>query len=185
MNLKTVKITKINPALYNPRKDLQPSDPEYQKLKKSIDKFGFVEPLIWNSRSGNLVGGHQRLKILIEEGATEAEVSVVDLDDIDEKALNLALNKIRGDWDQDKLSALLGELFELPDFDIELTGFDTSEVENMIEKPVPFTIDDFEFDDAEEPCWFVIKGNIDDYEAIMEHLQTISTPVEIKGSLDG
>ena len=66
MQLKTIPISKIKPAAYNPRHDLKPGDPEYDKLKRSIDQFGCVEPLIWNQRSGNLVGGHQRFKILLE-----------------------------------------------------------------------------------------------------------------------
>ena len=79
MILKTIPLSKINPAAYNPRKDLQPSDPEYIKLKKSITEFDMVEPLVWNEVSGNLVGGHQRLKVLKDMGRKEVEVSVVSL----------------------------------------------------------------------------------------------------------
>ena len=129
MQIKTIEISKINPAVYNPRKDLQPGDTEYQKLKKSIEKFDLVEPLVWNERSGNLVGGHQRLKILVDRGDITADVSVVDLDNTDEKTLNLALNKIQGEWDQEKLSELLGELSQIPEFDVELTGF---EIEDLV-----------------------------------------------------
>ena len=85
MEIKKVQIEKINPAPYNPRKDLQPGDSDYESLKKSMDTFGLVEPLVWNKRSGNLVGGHQRLKILITAGFKEAEVSIVDLDLAQEK----------------------------------------------------------------------------------------------------
>jgi len=66
MDIQKIKIGKINPAAYNPRKDLKPGDPDYEKLKKSIDTFGYVEPLVWNNRTGNLVGGHQHFKILVE-----------------------------------------------------------------------------------------------------------------------
>ncbi|MBF0572026.1 MAG: ParB N-terminal domain-containing protein, partial [Candidatus Omnitrophica bacterium] len=79
MNIKSIPIQSINPAEYNPRRDLKPGDPDYEKLKISINTFGYVEPLVWNSRTGNLVGGHQRLKILVEQGVQEVEVSVVDL----------------------------------------------------------------------------------------------------------
>ena len=96
MQIKRVPITRLNPAAYNPRKDLQPGDPEYQKLARSMTKFGCVEPIIWNERTGNVVGGHQRLKVLIAAGETELDVSVVNLSAEDEKALNLALNKIAG-----------------------------------------------------------------------------------------
>ena len=147
MKIEKVHIEKINPAAYNPRLDLQPGDKEYEKLKKSIDTFGYVEPLVWNSRTGNLVGGHQRLKILIEQGQTEVEVSVVDLDDAKEKALNLALNKIQGDWDRDKLGHLLDELTKLEGFDTGLTGFDPGEISQALDWLVDDEEDKPEFDE--------------------------------------
>jgi ParB-like chromosome segregation protein Spo0J len=61
MIIQKIAISKIKPAAYNPRKDLKPGDPEYLKLAKSMKEFDLVEPLVWNKRSGNLVGGHQRL----------------------------------------------------------------------------------------------------------------------------
>src|SRR3989338_7225353 len=127
MRIEKVSINKINPAAYNPRIDLKPGDRDYEKLKQSINTFGYVEPLVWNSRTGNLVGGHRRFKILLEQGAQEVEVSVVDLDLEKEKALNLALNRIRGEWDYEKLGHLLDELGTSSDFDVTLTGFDISE----------------------------------------------------------
>ena len=128
------------------------SDPQYDKLKKSIEEFGYVDPLIWNKRTGNLVGGHQRFKILKSSGITEVEVSVVDLDIDREKALNLALNKISGGWDESKLTVLLQELDE-SDIGIELTGFDESEFEDLIESlesQLPLETEDDEFDVEEE-----------------------------------
>ncbi len=133
MEIKTIEITKINPVDYNPRKDLQPGDSEYEKLKKSLAEFGCVEPLIWNEATGNLVGGHQRLKVLKEMGRKEVEVSVVRLDDAKEKALNLALNKIQGDWDENKLASLMAE-FDATTFDVSLTGFDADEVDVLLNK---------------------------------------------------
>ncbi len=131
MKIETIPINQINPAAYNPRKDLQPADAEYKKLKKSIVAFDLVEPLVWNKQSGNLVGGHQRLKILQEMGHSEVEVSVVDLAPAREKALNLALNKISGEWDFPKLKDLLEEL-DIGDFDMEITGFDDKEIEDLM-----------------------------------------------------
>jgi len=134
--IETIPIDKINPAAYNPRKDLKPGDKEYQLLEKSIKEYGFIEPLIWNRTNGNLIGGHQRLKILKARGDTEVEVSVVELDDVREKACNIALNKISGEFDDGKLSDILGELSAIPDFDIELTGFD-------IDDPMVLSPDEF------------------------------------------
>ncbi len=152
MLIKKISISKINPAPYNPRLDLKSGDPDYKKLKKSINTFGYVDPLVWNERTGNLVGGHQRFKILKESGYDEIEVSVVNLDLNKEKSLNLALNKISGDWDEDKLSALLQELDE-NDMGIDLTGFDESDLADLIEKlesQMPVAIEDDEFDADQE-----------------------------------
>lgn len=146
MEVRKVPIDQIIPAAYNPRKDLQPGDEEYEQIRRSIDRFGFVEPLVWNQRTGNLVGGHQRFKILVEQGLKEVEVSVVDLDDDEERALNLALNKIQGDWDEDKLQDVLAEL-DLHGFDLSLTGFSDQEIDYLLgdlEK-------DLDDDDVPEP----------------------------------
>lgn len=131
MEIQMLKISEINPAKYNPRKDLQPGDLEYEKLRKSLTEFDLVEPLIWNKRTGNLIGGHQRLKILKELGIEKVEVSVVDLSEVKEKALNLALNKIQGEWDFPRLKDLLEEI-DVGDFDIEMTGFDLKEIEDLM-----------------------------------------------------
>jgi len=131
LKIKTIKISELRAAKYNPRKNLQPGDKEYDKLKKSMLEFDYIDPVIWNERSGNIVGGHQRLKILREMGHEEIDVSVVDLDDVKEKALNLALNKTGGDWDLPMLSDLLIEL-DTGDFDIEITGFDAEELEALL-----------------------------------------------------
>ena len=73
MNIQKISVEKLNPAAYNPRKDLKPGDKEYEKLKRSIEEFGYVEPVIWNQKTGNVVGGHQRLKVLLDLGQTEID----------------------------------------------------------------------------------------------------------------
>lgn len=132
MRIETIPISEIKPAAYNPRKDLQPGDAEYERITRSVDEFGLVEPLVWNQRTGNLVGGHQRLKVLAARGAREVEVSVVDLPPQREKALNIALNKVAGEWDDQKLAELLDDLCEVPDFDVTLTGFEREEVDELV-----------------------------------------------------
>jgi ParB-like chromosome segregation protein Spo0J len=127
MQVNKIPISQLNPAKYNPRKDLKPGDPEYKKLKRSMQEFGYVEPIVWNKRSGNIVGGHQRYKVLLDMGMSEVDCVVVDLDETKEKALNLALNKIQGDWDYEKLRDIINELEELGT-DITLTGFDVEDV---------------------------------------------------------
>lgn len=132
MDLQTIPLDRINPAPYNPRVDLQPGDLAYTKLQNSLDEFGLVEPLVWNKRTGNLVGGHQRLKVIKARGDTETPVVVVDLPIPKEKALNLALNKIQGDWDNLKLAELLNDLIKADDLDFNLTGFEFDEANDLI-----------------------------------------------------
>lgn len=150
INIQTIAIDKLNPAKYNPRVDLQPGDPEYEKLKRSIKEFGYVEPIIWNKRTGNVVGGHQRLKILKSEGHKEVKVSVVDLDDNKEKALNIALNKISGDWDEEKLNQIFIELQDDLDIDMELTGFDIEEIDDILANFDTSEVEEDDFDIEEE-----------------------------------
>lgn len=133
LTIQTIPITKIKLSAYNPRQDLRPGDAEYEALKRSIAEFGYVDPLVWNKRTGNLVGGHQRLKILVNEHqATEVDVSVVNLPPAEERALNVALNKITGDWDSKALAALLQELEADDAIDATLTGFDGDEIDELL-----------------------------------------------------
>lgn len=162
MDIRVIPIDQINAAAYNPRIDLQPGDPEYEKLKSSIQEFGYVEPIVWNERTGNMVGGHQRYKIMVHElGQTELTVSVVDLDDQQERLLNLALNKVSGRWDEEALGRLLDELQE-SGADLYLSGFEQEEIEDLVsalpEVPDiedPVVEDDFDvekaLDDIKEP----------------------------------
>lgn len=131
MRIEKMKVDDLIPAEYNPRVDLQQGDPEYEKLKRSILEFDLVEPLVLNERTGRLVGGHQRLKVLKDIGYDEVDVSIVDLNEEQEKALNIALNKIQGDWDNDLLKDLLLDL-DTGEFDMDLTGFDYDELEKMM-----------------------------------------------------
>lgn len=131
MQIERAQIDALNNAKYNPRKDLKPTDAEYVKLKNSVEHFGYVEPVIVNKRNMTVVGGHQRLKVLKDLGYKEIEVVYVDLNDTDEKALNIALNKISGDWDAEKLEDLLREISLDTEFNVELTGFDLDEIETM------------------------------------------------------
>jgi DNA modification methylase len=132
ITLRELPIELVNAAPYNPRKNLSPRDPGYQRLLKSVATFGLVEPLIWNKRTGHLVGGHQRFKILLARGAKTVPASVVDLPLAKEQALNLALNKPAGEWDHGKLAELLDELIHCPDLDLELTGFGAPEVAELL-----------------------------------------------------
>lgn len=125
MELTEKRIEELNAAAYNPRIALEPGMAEYEKLKASIQTFGDVEPIVWNKRTGNVVGGHQRLSVLKDLGAKTTLVSVVDLSDTEEKLLNIALNKIKGDWDKEKLEAILSDFDQSEAF---VAGFDPDEI---------------------------------------------------------
>ncbi|MGM0323019.1 hypothetical protein IGJ18_000499 [Enterococcus sp. AZ078] len=131
MQIELMKLQDLKPADYNPRVKLEPGMDEYEKLKQSILEFGFVDPPIFNKRTGNLVGGHQRVAVAKDLGiCEEIEVSVVDLSLEKEKALNVALNKISGQWDEDKLSELLRNM---ENEELGLTGFDQDEIDGLLE----------------------------------------------------
>ena len=161
MIIRKVPVTDINPAEYNPRKDLKPGDPAYEKLKRSMTEFGYVEPIIWNEETGNIVGGHQRYKVLVAEGHTEVECVIVKMTPEREKALNVALNKVTGDWEFEALADLIKDL-EAQDFDVTLTGFDAAEIEDLFSQvhDKDATDDDYDVNKALEESAFVKPGDV-------------------------
>ena len=138
MLIETKKIEDLTPAPYNPRKITKI---ELERLKRSLSEFGYVEPVIWNKATGYVVGGYQRLKALKELGIEEVECVVIDVPEDKEKALNIALNKISGNWDSDKVFEILDEL-DNNKFDITLTGFEMAD------------LDDFRFNDDIDTGYF-------------------------------
>ena len=149
-----MKLTDLKPADYNPRTI---TDEQLERLKKSLQEFGDLSGIVFNRRTGNLVGGHQRLKCLppdakiekkdlkaktktgtiaqgfiIFDGGEKHTYREVDWDEATEKTANIAANKHGGEWDDDKLGELLKELSEMPGFDLELTGFDDEEFNSIL-----------------------------------------------------
>lgn len=179
------KIDELVPADYNPRKDLQEADKEYQDIKNGIQTYGLVIPLIMNKRTGNLVNGHQRLKVLKALGWTEVDVSVVDMDEKKEKALNLALSRIDGDFDKKALSNVMSEI-KAAGIDPITMGFTKSEVEKMFPKEMeveslfgeeadnPFT------DDDEEPEETEVVATVGKYRFSMEKSQVEEVMAQIR-----
>ncbi|MBZ4647396.1 MAG: methylase domain protein [Clostridia bacterium] len=155
MEFRKINIDRLKHAEYNPRKDLKPGDAEFEKIKNSITEFGYCEPIIVNSDM-TIIGGHQRAKVLKELGYTEIDCVVINIDKTKEKALNIALNKVTGEWDFESLAKLLDELKE-EDYNIELTGFDFSEAEKLWDEYISenkrdyYKDDDFDIELPEEP----------------------------------
>lgn len=115
-------------APYNPRRI---DDRQLSALRKSLRNFGAVEPVVANRRTGLVVGGHQRIKAAQAEGIATLPVVWVDLDPTQERQLNLALNRISGEWDEPALAALLEEMGAAAG---DLTGFDTTEIDELVDR---------------------------------------------------
>lgn len=132
MELKKQKIGDLKVATYNPRKELNEKDKEYQKIKNSIIEFGYVAPIIINADK-TVISGHQRIKVLKDLRDEEIDCIVVNFDKNKEKLLNIALNKISGEWDYQKLESIFNELDE-NNIDLLITGFDEKEINKLIKE---------------------------------------------------
>lgn len=161
MITREVDINTLKFAEYNPRLKISEGDPVYEKIKNSLLKFGAVQPLVVNADM-TVIGGNQRLLVMRDLGWKTAPCVMVNLAKNDEKALNIALNKISNDWDNQGLNALIAELREYdPDFDLSVTGFDDYEIDLAIASfegvtdPLPpktkvdSIADDYQAEDAE------------------------------------
>lgn len=148
MEFRKLRIKDLIPASYNPRKKLKPEDKEFEKIKNSITEFGYVEPIIVNSDM-TIIGGHQRATVLQTLGYDEIDCIVIEIDKTKEKALNIALNKITGEWNQELLADLIEDL-QKSDFDVGFTGFEPPEIEQLFNKVHDKKIKEDDFDvDAE------------------------------------
>lgn len=148
MEIKELSLKELKPAVYNPRKKLKKGDKEYEKIKQSLLKFGYVDPIIVN-KDMTVIGGHQRLTVLKDLDYEMAKCVIVDLPKEDEKALNIALNKITGQWDEALLAELLVDLQE-SDFNLDLTGFEPPEIDDILSNVHDKELSEDEFDVEEE-----------------------------------
>ena len=182
MHIITMPIEKLRPAPYNPRLDLARTDPRYRKLQRSLRDFGLVEPLVWNQRTGHVVGGHQRLKILRELGTKEVPVSIVDLPPEREKALNLVLNnrEAQADWDVARLEAILTELSESPELDFHETGFERRHLELLRDRLDPAPDFNDPAGDARGQMEIVLKLSLEEYESLRGELDQLLRDREVE-----
>lgn len=148
MEIKELSLKELKPAAYNPRKKLKKGDKEYEKIKQSLLKFGYVDPIIVN-KDMTVIGGHQRLTVLKDLDYETAKCVIVKLSKEDEKALNIALNKITGQWDEALLADLLLDLQE-SDFNLDLTGFEPPEIDDILSNVHDKELSEDEFDVEEE-----------------------------------
>ena len=161
MKWQSLSVDVLHPAAYNPRKKLKAGDKEYEKIKNSILEFGYVEPIIVNYDM-TVIGGHQRLTVLKDLGYTEVQCVVVEIADENKvKALNIALNKIAGAWDENMLADLLADLKSV-DFNTDFTGFEPPEIDQIMTRVHDKNSkeDDFDVDAALEEETFVKPGDV-------------------------
>lgn len=145
MQWKTLSVDALRPAAYNPRKKLKAGDKEYEKIKNSILEFGYVEPIIVNYDM-TVIGGHQRLTVLKDLGYTEVQCVEVHIEDENKvKALNIALNKITGAWNEQLLADLIVDL-QAANFNTDFTGFEAPEIEQLFSKVHNKDIKEDDFD---------------------------------------
>lgn len=145
MEFKKLKIESLIPAEYNPRKQLKPGDSEFEKIKNSINEFGYVDPIIVN-KDLTVIGGHQRISVLKTLGITEIDCVVIDINKTKEKALNIALNKISGEWNKELLADLIKDLQSL-DYDTSFTGFEPPEIDALFNELYPSGVEEDGFDE--------------------------------------
>lgn len=145
MQWKTLSVDALRPAAYNPRKKLKAGDKEYEKIKNSILEFGYVEPIIVNYDM-TVIGGHQRLTVLKDLGYTEVQCVEVHIEDENKvKALNIALNKITGAWNEQLLADLIVDL-QSANFNTDFTGFEAPEIEQLFSKVHSKEVKEDDFD---------------------------------------
>lgn len=184
MELEKIKLNQIKVSEYNPR---QISSDEQKRLSKNLKEFGLVDPIIINLKNNKIIGGHQRYHVLSKNNK-KAEFNLIRLGDIGwvfdneeltiedeahEKALNLALNKISGEWDYNKLTPLLNNL-QNQNFDMDLTGFDDIELSAFnIEENI--FLDESIFEAEKE---YDVEETVPEAETSQEDISDNSSPSE-------
>jgi len=134
----TRKLGELIPSEYNPRKI---SKDAKARLTKSLNDFGYIDPIIINTnpeRMNTIISGHQRYYIMKEEDVQEVDVVEVDVDKDKEKLLNIAMNNrnLMGDWDEEKLTQVMGELFK-NNADLSMVGFGELELDKILQNIEP------------------------------------------------
>lgn len=160
MKIEKLKIEDLKVAEYNPRIELKEDDESYKRIKASIEEFGYVDPIIINKRNMVVIGGHQRLNILKDMNYKEVECVILNLDEKQEKRLNLSLNKNNGYWDNVKLEDLFNEL-DLSEEELFATGFNTDEVVSLSSDFINDLLDEDFTDTNKELNKFSVTFNID------------------------
>ena len=178
MRLEYVDIKKVKPAIYNPRTI---TEEELRRLTYNIEFYGIVDPIIINDVTGNIVGGHQRIKAVKSLGMKQIPAVFVQVEKHKEMALNIALNNpnMQGKFEMSMLRDVI-EIINTGEFPMDVTGFDESELESIM--TFEYEPDDIEnIDGFGESYNFIIKC---EDESELEQIQALfkSTGQKIKAS---
>ena len=133
IKMQRIPVDKLIPAEYHTRTDLQAGDIPYEQLLRSIEDFGYIDPIIWNRRTGKIVGGHQRFKVLKHLGASEIDCAVIGEDEVREAVINIMLNKITGSWCMPKLASEFTRI-EGAGFNLDVTGWSLKERDGVYQE---------------------------------------------------
>lgn len=166
MIIEKKKISDLKPAPYNPRKS---NEKQEANLKKSLEKFGVVEPIVVNKRTGYIVGGHFRIRELKKLGYKEVDCVIVDLNEDDEKELNIRLNANTGEWNWEELN-LNWNVDELEEWGVDVPNWDNQDYSDKNKE-----VDVNGFDDK---MVIKLKYTEDDYIKVKEQLSRIAATPE-------
>lgn len=182
MKVKNTPIDDLKPYAHNPK--THPAE-QVEKIAASITEFGFMVPILIDA-DNYIIAGHGRLLAARKHGLVEVPTIRVDhLTEAQIRAYRIADNKLtESPWDLEMLESEIAILQDM-DFDIDLTGFDEDELEETTDEM--FSIEDFEFDEVETPCWFVIKGDLKDYPELLNKINEAVAEfcVVVEDSQDG
>jgi ParB-like chromosome segregation protein Spo0J len=169
MIIEKKQIADLIPAPYNPR---QSTAKQEKHLKESLEKFGMVEPIIFNKQTGYIVGGHFRVRELKKLGIKEIECVIVDLNEADEKELNIRLNANTGSWDWDTL-ANDWEVVDLEAWGLEIPQFDNEADTDYSDKNKEIDVEELE-----GLMTINLKYTEEDYWKVKEQLSKIAQTPE-------
>ena len=174
----TIDVDKVIPNPKNPRIALRPGNPHYEKLRNSIEHYDYIDPIIWNKRTGMIVSGHQRFQVMKDiaeangEVFDKVDVMQVDMPENEQDSFMVAVNKLTGLWDMEKLKALFEELSEE---DLSYTGYDTIEIDAILhssEEDIP-DYDDMNLDDPpkEKFVLHIVCKDEEEQQALLEEME--------------
>lgn len=170
MNIQKKKVNELKAAEYNPR---EITEADFEQLKQSIQEFDYIEPVIWNKQLNRIVGGHMRVRALLDlgRGAEEIDVVVVDLPEDKERELNIRLNANQGKWDWD-LVANNFDLNELKTWGLEMPNIDMETFDAYKEwEGMP------EFDNENQKSFRRIVVHFDDNEAVQDFAKRLGQQI--------